>query len=63
MTKKKICVKVHNTSDTNDTTGGMNLHRRFPKAFRSSEAQKYKSMPDGSITLLSMCILRSLNIT
>lgn len=58
-----MCERVNNTADINDTTGGMNLHRKFTKAFRFSEAQKYKNMPDGNITLLSTCILRSLNIT
>lgn len=40
--------------DTNDTTGGMNLLRKFPKSFMSLEVQKYKNMWDGNITLLSI---------
>lgn len=55
--------RVHRATDINDTTGGMNLHGKFTKAFRSSEAQKYTNMPDGNIAFLSICILRSLNIT
>lgn len=45
-----MCERVHNTTDFDDATGEMSLCRKFPKAFRSSEAQKYKNMPDGNIT-------------
>lgn len=58
-----MCERVHNTTATDDATGGMSLCKKFPKAFRSLEAQKYKNMPDGNITFFSECILRSLYIT
>lgn len=41
-----MCERVHNTTATDDATGGMSLCKKFPKAFRSLEAQKYKNMPD-----------------
>lgn len=45
-----MCERVHNTTDIEDATEGMSLCRKFPKAFRSSEAQKYKNMRNGNIT-------------
>lgn len=45
-----MCERVHYTTDVDDATGEMSLCRKFPKAFRSSEAKKYKNMPDGNIT-------------
>lgn len=48
--------RIHNTTDTDNAIGGMSLCRKFPKAFRSSEAQKYKHTRDGNITFLCVCI-------